>query len=168
MFDSTTARAHISAAGAKRRQQNQALGRSRGGFTTKVYLKTDFDGLPLAFHLTGGEANDSPYLPLLLGIGPDITPRAILTDKGYDAKSNRAAARASGIVPVIPVRKVTVRSPKYFPKTLYKGRARIEQAIGKLKRCKRIALRCEKTAANYLSLVSFACGLILVKSVHTA
>jgi len=43
MFDSTTVRAHISAAGAKRRQQNQALGRSRGGFTTKVHLKTDFD-----------------------------------------------------------------------------------------------------------------------------
>ena len=122
--------------------------------------------MPLALHLTGGEANDSPQLPLLLGIGPDVTPRAILTDKGYDAKSNRAAARARGIVPVIPVRKITAHSPKYFPKTLYKGRARIEQAVGKLKRFKRIALRCEKTAANFLSLASFACGLILVKSVH--
>ena len=124
--------------------------------------------MPLAFHLTGGEANASPQFPLLLGIGPDITPHAILTDKGYDAKSNRAAARARGIVPVIPVRKRTAHSPKYFPKTLYKGRARIEQAVGKLKRFKRIALRCEKTAANFLSLASFACGLILVKSVHRA
>jgi transposase len=70
------------------------------------------------------------------------------------------------IAPVIPVRKITAHSPKYFPKLLYKGRARIEQAIGKLKRFKRIALRCEKTAANFFSLVSFACGLILVKSVH--
>jgi len=56
----------------------------------------------------------------------------------------------------------------FFPKALYRGRARIEQAIGKLKRFKRIALRCEKTAANYAALVAFACGLILVKSVHTA
>ncbi len=93
-------------------------------------------------------------------------PRAILTDKGYDAKSNRAAARAKGIIPVIPVRKRTAYSPKHFPKTLYKGRARIEQAVGKLKRFKRIALRCEKTAVNFLSLVSFPCDLILVKSVH--
>jgi transposase len=39
--------------------------------------------------------------------------------------------------------------PAFFPKTLYKARARIEQAVGKLKRFKRIALRCEKMAQNY-------------------
>jgi transposase len=44
-----------------------------------------------------------------------------------------------------------------FPeKTLYKARARIEQAVGKLKRFKRIALRCEKTAQNYGSFVALA------------
>ena len=48
------------------------------------------------------------------------------------------------------------------------NRARIEQAVGKLKRFERTALRCEKTAANFLSLVLFACGLILVKPVHRA
>ena len=69
-------------------------------------------------------------------------------------------------MPVIPVRKITRHSPKRFPKILYKGRARIEQFVGKLKRFKRIALRCEKTAENFASLVSFACSLILVKSVH--
>ncbi len=40
--------------------------------------------------------------------------------------------------------------------------------MGKLKRFKRVALRCEKTAESYASIVAFACGLILVKSVHTA
>ena len=89
-----------------------------------------------------------------------------MTDKGYDAKSNRRAARAHGIVPIIPVRKITRHSSKRFPKILYKGRARIEQSVGKLKRFKRIALRCEKTAENFASLVSFACSLILIKSVH--
>jgi transposase len=49
-----------------------------------------------------------------------------------------------------------------------KGRARIEQAVGKLKRFKRIALRCEKTAQNYGSFVALALGFILIKSVHTA
>lgn len=56
----------------------------------------------------------------------------------------------------------------FFPKILYKARARIEQAVGKLKRFKRIALRCEKTAQNYGSFVALAFGFILVKSVHTA
>ena len=152
----------------KRGQDGQALGRSRGGFSTKIHLKADFDGLPLAFHLTGGEVSDSPQFEILLDIGPDVAPRAVLTDKGYDAKANRSAARRRGIAPVIPHRSTAKDKPAYFPKTLYKGRARIEQAMGKLKRFKRIALRCEKTAENYAALVAFACALILVKSVHTA
>jgi transposase len=79
-----------------------------------------------------------------------------------------AAARRRGICPAIPHRSTTADRPGFFPKALYRGRARIEQTIGKLKRFKRIALRCEKTAENYAALVAFACTLILVKSVHTA
>lgn len=151
----------------KRGQQNQALGLSRGGFSTKIHLKFDFDGLPLAFHLTGGQASDSRNFETLLDLGPDITPRAVLGDKGYDAKANRAAARRRGICPAIPYRNGTVK-PKFFPTTLYKGRARAEQGVGKIKRFKRIALRCEKTAQNFAAFVSLACFFILVKSVHTA
>ena len=124
--------------------------------------------MPLAFHLTGGEASDSRNFEVLLDIGPDITPRAVLGDKGYDAKANRAAARRRGICPVIPYRENTKHKPGFFPKILYAGRARIEQGNGKLKRFKRIALRCEKTAQNFAAFVALACTFILVKSVHTA
>ena len=91
-----------------------------------------------------------------------------MADKGYDAKANRAAAWARGICPVIPYRSNNLQRPNFFPKALYKGRGRIEQTMGKLKRFKRVALRCEKTAQNYTSFVAFACGLILLKSVRTA
>jgi transposase len=133
-------------------------------------LKTDFEGLPLDFHLTGGEASDSRQFETLLGIGPDITPRAVMTDKGSDAKDNREAARRRGICPIIPYRSNAKNRPAFFPKGLYRRRARIEQAIGKLKRFKRVALRCEKSAENYAAIVAFAfaCGLVLVKSVHMA
>ena len=57
---------------------------------------------------------------------------------------------------------------RFFPKRLYKLRGRIEQTIGKLKRFKRVAMRCEKTDTSYSAIISFACGLMLVKSVHTA
>ncbi|MGO9702046.1 MAG: IS5 family transposase [Xanthobacteraceae bacterium] len=154
--------------GRKRGQHDQALGRSRGGFSTKIHLKTDFGGLPIGFHLTGGEASDSRNFETLLDIGPDINPRAALGDKGYDSKSNRDAARQRGICPAIPYRSNTKDMPAFFPKALYKARARIEQAVGKLKRFKRIALRCEKTAQNYGSFVALALGFILIKSVHTA
>jgi transposase len=129
-------------------------------------VKTDFDGHPLAVHVTGGEASDSRQFEILLDIGPDITPRAVLTDKGYDAQANRQAARQRRICPVIPYRSTAKSRPAFFPRVLYKARSRIEQTIGKLKRFKRIAFRCEKTAENYASLIAFACGLILVKSVH--
>jgi hypothetical protein len=60
-------------------------------------LKTDFGGLPIAFHLTGGEASDSRNFETLLDIGPDINPRAALGDKGYD--SNAEYAQPSRIDP---------------------------------------------------------------------
>ncbi|WP_158875059.1 IS5 family transposase [Antarcticirhabdus aurantiaca] len=149
-------------------QTRHALGRSRGGFSTKIHLKTDFDGHPIAFDLTGGEKGDAPHFPILLGLGPDTDPRAAIGDKGYASKANRAAARKRGIIPVIPHKANEKAKPGFFAKALYRGRARIEQTVGKLKRFKRVALRCEKTKRNFASIVSLAAGFILVKSVHTA
>ena len=122
----------------------------------------------IAFDLTGGEKADAPLFPILLDIGPDIVPRAAIGDKGYSSKANRAAARARGIAPVIPYKDNEKDKPVFFAKLLYKARARIEQGIGVVKRFKRVALRCEKTARNYRSIVSFAAGLCLIKFVHTA
>ena len=152
----------------KRGQQHQALGRSRGGFSTKIHLKTDLDGHPLDFHLTAGEASDSTQFAISLDIGPDILPRIAVTDKGYDSDANRVAALTRGITPVIPRRENSKQRGRFFPRRLYKLRARIEQTIGKLKRFKRVAMRCEKTDTSYSAIISFACGLMLVKSVHTA
>jgi transposase len=91
-----------------------------------------------------------------------------LTDKGYDSRANRAACRQRGIAPVIPYRSNAKDKPKFFPKTLYKARARMEQAKGKLKRFKRVALRCEKSAASIDAIVGFDCAMILIESVHRA
>lgn len=104
----------------------------------------------------------------MLGLGPDVDPRAGIGDKGYASKANRQAARDRGIIAVIPHKKNEKDKPAFFAKTLYKGRARIEQAVGKLKRFKRIALRCEKTKRNFASFVALSAGFILVQSVHTA
>lgn len=69
---------------------------------------------------------------------------------------------------MIPYRPNTKDVPVFVSNVLYKGRVRIEQAVGKLKRFKRIALRCEKIARNYGSFVALACAFILIKSVPTA
>lgn len=68
---------------------------------------------------------------------------------------------------MIPHKANEKNKPAFFACTLYKARARIEQSIGRLKRFKRVALRCEKTARNFRSIVAFAAGLSLIKFVHT-
>ena len=74
----------------------------------------------------------------------------------------------AGICPVIPYRSNTIYKPKFIAKDLNKARARIQQMMLNIKRFKRIALRCEKTARNYASFLALVCGFILIKSVHTA
>ena len=131
-------------------------------------MKTDHDGFPIAFELTGGEAADSPMFEALIDAGPDDPPRAVVCDKGYDSDANRAMARDRGAVPIIPYRSNRKTIPVRFAAALYRGRARIEQMMGKLKRFKRVALHCEKTARNFRSIGALAAAFILIKSVHTA
>ena len=113
----------------QRGAEGQALGRSRGGFTTKIHAKSDASGDIIAFDLTGGEAFDGRHFDILLDIGPDIQPRAVICDKGYASKANRDAARARGIAPVIPHKSNEKNKPAFFARTLYKARARIEQGV---------------------------------------
>ena len=122
----------------------------------------------MGFELTGGEASDSIQFKALMQAGPVENPRAIVADKGYDSDANRKMAREVGALPVIPYRSNRKHIPERFAKALYRGRARIEQMMGKLKRFKRVALRCEKTARNFRAFVALAATFILIKSVHTA
>ncbi|KAB0564331.1 IS5 family transposase [Brucella pituitosa] len=133
-----------------------------------MHLKTDRNGQPLGFELTGGEASDSKQFESLMETGPQVRHRAIIADKGYDSDVNRETARKAGAIPVIPYRSNRRNIPKHFATALYRGRARIEQMMGKLKRFKRVALRCEKTARNFRSIVAIAAAFILINSVHTA
>jgi hypothetical protein len=82
MVDSTIIRAHHCAAGARGGTQNQALGRSRGGFTTKIHARTNGEGLPVALLLTPGEAHNSTAFPDLMA-EHDADPDVMLGDKGY-------------------------------------------------------------------------------------
>src|SRR3546814_2420602 len=80
-----------------------ALGRSRGGFTSKIHARCDNQGLPVGFILTGGEASDYTAAEPLMAI-PVATPKALLADKGYDGDRFRASLLVRGILPIIPPR----------------------------------------------------------------
>jgi transposase len=75
MLDSTVVRAHPHAAGARRQAGEQALGRCRGGFSTKLHLRCDGRGRPVTVHLTGGQRHD------LIGVGPLFERGALRTGR---------------------------------------------------------------------------------------
>jgi transposase len=72
-IDSTTVRAHVSATGGRGGTHRRGLGRSRGGFTSKLHCLADALGRPLAFHLTGGEAADCKAYAALIGLPNPLT-----------------------------------------------------------------------------------------------
>src|SRR3546814_8699331 len=89
--------------GRKRGDAANAFGRSRGGFTCKIHARSDNQGRPLGFLLTGGEASDYTAAEPLMQI-PVAKPKALLADKGYDGDRFRESLLIQGILPIIPPR----------------------------------------------------------------
>ena len=140
----------------KRGQKNQALGRSCGGFSTKIHAACDALGNPIRFILTSGEVSDyKQALSLLDG----FKAKAVLADKGYDADYIIDAADKMGAQAVIPPKK-TRSSTRSWDKTLYKERNLIERLFAKLKHFRRVATRYDKTASSFLAFVTIA-GIFL-------
>ncbi|MFT4792724.1 MAG: transposase [Paracoccaceae bacterium] len=77
-----------------------ALGRSRGGFSTKIHVLTDAHGLPIAMHLTPGQTADISAASALLAYA-EQRPRDLLADKGYDSDDLRAKLYLQGSHPII-------------------------------------------------------------------
>lgn len=165
MIDSTIVRAHhcLPEQGGN---QNQALGRSRGGFSTKIHLRANAQGLPLVVLLTPGEAHDSTaYLDLMAE--HDVDPEVLLADRGYDSDPIREDIRARGGTPEIPTKK-SRRVQHSVNRALYALRARIEQFFNKLKNSRRVATRYDHTASSFLGFVLLAAIRQWIRFVHAS
>jgi len=143
----------------KRGAQVHAIGRSRGGATTKVHLVVDALGLPLSFRLTEGQRHDIVPAPELVR---ETKPRCLLADKAYSTVAFRAELAELGCVPVIPSSSSWINPPAY-DHHLYKSRSEIECTINLLKQARRFATRYEKTLRNYASVVALGCVLLWLR-----
>jgi transposase len=155
MIDGSIIRAHRHANGAIGGQDKQGLGRSCGGFSSKIHAKVDSFGMPLAFIITGGEASDIGQAEALIG---EEFCENLLADKGYDSDSFRQVLCDKNINPIIPGRKNRLVPIEYDSYT-YKERNAVERFFGRLKEFRRIATRYDKTA------IMFKAGLILASIV---
>ena len=155
MVDSTSIRAHPSAAKLKKTDKRRCLGRSRGGLGTKIHASNNQNGLPLKLELTPGQAHDAPPCETLLtGLQPG---QWVLADKAYDVDWIRNMIWEQGAIDVIPS-KSNRKIPKEFDKVMYRQRNKIERFFGRLKASfRRIATRYEQTSANFLAMIKLAC-----------
>ncbi|WP_326570104.1 IS5 family transposase [Actinacidiphila glaucinigra] len=190
-IDSTIVRAHQHAAATGRKggasgdeTDDHALGRSRGGLTTKIHLACDGKGRPLAILLTPGQRHDSICARPLLervrvprtGPGrPRCTPDRVVADKAYSSRGFRAYLRKRGIAHTIPEKidqrrhrqapgRHGGRPPMFDPET-YRRRNTVERCFNRLKGFRGIATRYEKTATSYEAAVTLASFLIWARSV---
>lgn len=129
------------------------MGRSRGGLTTKVHALTDARGLPIRLALTPGQAHDANGAAMLLTDLPDGS--VLLGDKAYDADWIRERIEAQGAAPNIPD-KANRKHRHCFSKALYKERNHVERFFNRIKHFRRVAMRFEKLAANYLAMIKLA------------
>lgn len=160
MLDATIVRAHACAAGyTKDGNDAQALGRSKGGFTTKIHALVDGLGNPIKFILTGGHRNDITQAAELLKEQRNTT---VLADKGYDSQELIDKLEKQGCTAVIPSRKNS-KNPRNIDKELYKERFLVETFFSKLKHFRRVFARFDKTTSAFLGFLHLAGALIWMR-----
>lgn len=158
--DGSYVRAHQHASGA-RRGEERAIGKSRGGATTKLHVAADAHGNPIDFEVTGGEVHDAKVAKqLITKIGE---AEHFIADKGYDSEAIREQARAAGMNPVIPRKSNSKKSNPEFDFHLYKLRHLVENLFARLKHFRSIATRFEKLARNFKAMTYLACTFIWLK-----
>lgn len=160
MMDGSIVRAHACASGyQKNQQEEQALGRSKGGFTTKIHALVDALGNPLRFILTPGQASEVKQAPELI---KGITNANILGDKAFDCDELLNQIISQNCTPVIPPRsnRKVQRDVDYY---LYKERHLIECFFSKIKHFRRVFSRFDKMATAYMGFLAFASSIIWLR-----
>jgi putative transposase len=158
--------------------EDHAIGRSRGGLTTKIHALTDQRQAPVTVRLTAGQAGDNPQLmPLLDDYARVCNDRELcgsdfrlLADKTYSHPSTRAELRSRRIKHTIPERSDQIAQrkakgsaggrPPAFSGRIYKHRNTVERGFNRLKQWRGIATRYDKYALTYLGGVLLACAVI--------
>ena len=129
------------------------MGRSRGGFSTKLHVIVDTKSRPLHIALTPGQRHEQVAAEELLS---HAQGKALIGDAGYDSNQFIAAVRAKGMKAVICPKPERRGKPR-LDRRLYRRRYLVEVFFHNVKRFRAVATRYEKTARNYLALVQIAC-----------
>ena len=156
ILDASVVRAHQDAAGGNGGPAANDIGRSRGGFSTKLHAVVTLEGKPIELRLTPGHRHEATVAEDLLDF---VRGHHCIADGGYDSDRILEAVQQRGLKPVIPPSKCRKRRRR-IDRELYKLRYRVEVFFHSLKRFRRIATRYDKTAVCYLSFLHVACIML--------
>ena len=153
----------LTRAGRKKEEADarRCLGRSRGGLTTKIDAAVDRRGRLQRLLLTAGQCGDAPQAQALLERFPKGKVGHVIADAAYDSDAIRHRAKqmkSRACIRPNPTRK----AKKRYDRRRYRNRNVIERFFCGLKRCRRVATRYEKKAANFAGFVWLA-ALIVVE-----
>jgi transposase len=140
-------------------QAEQALGRSRGGFSTKIHITVDGLGYPLRLHLTAGQRHDLIQAHDLI---TDLDFDFVIADRSYGSQDFLEVIVASGAEPVVPPKK-NAKEPREYDEWRYRERHLIECFIGKIKHFRRVFSRFDKLASRSLGFLHFVSSLIWLR-----
>jgi transposase len=132
----------------------QALGRSRGGFSTKVHIACVDDRHAIVVRITPGQAGDAPIAEeLLQSIVKNPQVKVVVGDRAYDSNRIREQLKRAKKTTVIPPRS-NRRGPKTYCKTKYRERNLAERFINRIKQFRAVATRYEKLAEMFAGLLT--------------
>ena len=155
-LDSTSVKVHPDGTGARKTNGPQSIGKSHGGWNTKIHLVSESDRQAMIFRLSGGHARDAPEGRVLLESWDNPVANALLAmDRAYEGDKTRGIVETLGMTPVAPPK--ANRKVKWdYDKDLYKLRNEVERLFRRLKGYRRIYTRFEKFNAMFLGFLNFA------------
>ena len=155
-LDSTSVKVHPDGTGALKKNGPQAIGKSRGGWNTKIHLVAADARTALTFSLSPGQAHDAPAgRELLRRMGTQAQPLHLLMDRAYEGNETRQLALDLGFIPVVPPLRTRV-DPWEYDREMYRRRNEVERLFRRLKGFRRIFSRFEKLDVMFLGFISFA------------
>ena len=142
-----------------KKSEKQAIGRSRGGFSSKIHITVDALGNPLRFRLSPGQVHDIKQASELVR---GFAFQRVIADRGYAAKNFVGSLLERGIEAVIPPHQRAKEQRKY-DRWLYRERHLVECFINKIKHFRRVFSRYEKLDTSYLGFLHFVGTLVWLR-----
>ena len=142
--------------GGAKKNGPQAIGKSRGGWTTKIHMVAADARTAITFSLSPGQAHDAPEGRKLLNrLGQQHDSPSLVMDRAYEGNETRQLALALGFTPVVPPLSTRV-DPWEYDRHMYKRRNEIERLFRRLKGFRRIFSRFEKLDVIFLGFIHFS------------